>query len=96
MLSVVEGDRTTVALTVTEDPPIGLCAGTGASFTFTRSQLRLLAELDVGITELAASAFRELLERLAESAVDRMAFMRAVHRRLATASAGGGPVADRS
>lgn len=54
-------------------------------FSFTRDRVRGLKGLGVGVPDLARSAFGELIDQLARSAPDKVAFMRAVHARLACA-----------
>lgn len=54
-----------------------------AVFSFTRDRVRGLKGLGVGVPDLAQSAFGELLDQLAQHAPDKVAFMRAIHARLA-------------
>jgi hypothetical protein len=70
-------------------PPGGsnvvLDPGARAVFSFTPERVRGLVELGVEAPDLAQSAFGELVEQLATQAPDKVAFMRAVHARLAAA-----------
>jgi len=89
VLALVDERHTTVVVSVPVGSAEGLSCRATASFTFSQLQIETLARMGIPSTDLAAGAFRAIIQELARTAADKTAFMSSVNRRLQAAGTRG-------
>lgn len=85
MLTIMEDTRTRVVLSQCGSTAMDASVFTRATFVLQHAKVEALAGLGVSVGDLAAAAFRDVLDQLASAAPDKVEFMRAVQSRLSAA-----------
>lgn len=85
MFTIIEGMQTTVVLSSTGSSERETRPVARATFVLQHARTEALTDLGVPAEDLAAAAFRDLLDQLAVTAPDKVEFMRCVQLRLRAA-----------